>query len=120
MTAATLKAKRPAKRTPVRNGRVKAEKPKTVKRESAKERLEKMLSLCGSCPDFPTLEEIRGPEARVRTIHVDWSRSDAFLKLPLEERKRRTEAFRAALAPAFADYSSEDFRADQRREAERD
>ena len=53
-------------------------------------------------------------------IEIDWSRRDAFLKLPLEERDRRLEAFRAALAPAFADYSSDDFRADQRREAERD
>ena len=53
-------------------------------------------------------------------VEIDWSRCDAFLRLPLEERERRTEAFRAALAPAFADYSSDDFRADQRREAERD
>ena len=44
----------------------------------------------------------------------------AFVKLPLAERKRRIQAFIDALAPAFADYSSEDFRAEQRREAERD
>jgi len=60
------------------------------------------------------------PKARPRDIPIDWSRSDTFLRLPLEERERRTEAFRAALAPAFANYSSDDFRADQRREAERD
>jgi len=51
---------------------------------------------------------------------VDMSAREAFLKLPLAERRRRLEAFRAALAPAFADYSSDGFRADQRREAERD
>ena len=50
----------------------------------------------------------------------DMSAADAFHKLTPHERRRRLEAFRAALAPAFADYSSEDFRADQRREAERD
>jgi hypothetical protein len=51
---------------------------------------------------------------------IDWSRRDAFLRLPLEERQRRTQAFIDYFAPAFADYSSDDFRADQRREAERD
>ena len=68
-----------------------------------------------------TRKNRRPPLARPRPdIKIDWSRCDAFLRLPLEERDRRLEAFRAALAPAFADYSSDDFRADQRREAERD
>jgi len=51
---------------------------------------------------------------------VDMSASEAFRKLPLAERRRRLDAFRAALGPALADYSSDAFRADQRREAERD
>jgi len=51
---------------------------------------------------------------------IDMSRCEAFRKLSLEERRRRNQAFIDALAPAFADYSSSDFRADQRREAERD
>jgi len=51
---------------------------------------------------------------------VDMSAREAFLKLPLAERRRRLDAFRAALGPALADYSSDDFRTDQRREAERD
>ena len=68
-----------------------------------------------------TRKHRRPPLARPRPdIKIDWSRCDAFLRLPLEERDRRLEAFRAAFAPAFADYSSDDFRADQRREAERD
>jgi hypothetical protein len=54
------------------------------------------------------------------TIEVDWSRRDAFLKLSIEERERRIQGFIDYFAPAFADYSSDDFRADQRREAERD
>jgi hypothetical protein len=52
-------------------------------------------------------------------IRIDWSSRAAFLALPLEERQRRTEAWRAEMAPAFANYSSDDFRADQRREAGR-
>ena len=71
-------------------------------------------------PTAPPRKNGHPPKARPRHIEIDWSRSDAFLRLPLEERQRRTEAFRSALAPAFADYSSDDFRADQRREAERD
>ena len=54
------------------------------------------------------------------TVKIDMSRREAFLRLPIEERERRIEAFRKALAPAFANYSSEDFRRDQREEAERD
>jgi len=51
---------------------------------------------------------------------IDMSAADVFHKLPLAERRRRLKAFQAALGPALADYSSDDFRADQRREAERD
>jgi len=53
-------------------------------------------------------------------LMIDTSAGDAFRKLPLAERRRRLKAFQAALGPALADYSSEDFRRDQRREAERD
>lgn len=68
-----------------------------------------------------TCEDCPPSKAMPRTdLKIDMCRREAFLKLPLEERDRRLEAFRAALAPAFADYSSEDFRADQRREAEHD
>ena len=54
------------------------------------------------------------------TVKVDMSRRKAFLLLPEKERERRLQAFIDYFAPAFADYSSNDFRADQRREAERD
>ncbi len=58
----------------------------------------------------------RPSKARPRTdIRIDMSRREAFLLLPLEERKRRIQAFIDAFAPAFARYSSADFRADQRR-----
>lgn len=61
------------------------------------------------------------PKARPRTdVPVDMSRREAFLLLPPEERERRIQAFIDALAPAFADYSVDDFRADQHREAEHD
>ena len=94
MTATEPKAKRSSNKRPAK---------RSVKRASLPKRKY-------GCP----------PLARPRDIPIDWSRCDAFLKLPLEERDRRLEAARAALGPAFADYSSDDFRRDQRREAERD
>ncbi len=61
------------------------------------------------------------PKAKPRAgIVLDTSRQDAFLKLPLEERKRRIQSFIDHFAPAFAEYSSRDFLADRRREAEHD
>lgn len=70
-------------------------------------------------PKRPSARAARPPKARLRTdIRIDMSRREAFLLLPLEERKRRIQAFIDAFAPAFADYSSADFREDQRREAE--
>ncbi len=60
------------------------------------------------------------PKARPRAdIRIDTSRQDAFLKLPLEERKRRIQSFIDFFAPAFAEYSSREYVADRRREAER-
>ncbi len=61
------------------------------------------------------------PKARPRAdIRIDTSRQDAFLKLPLEERERRIQGFIEYFAPAFAEYSSQDFLADRRGEIERD
>lgn len=53
-------------------------------------------------------------------IKIDTSRQDAFLELPIEERERRIRSFIDHFAPAFADYSSQDFLADRSRETERD
>ena len=83
---------------------------RTVAKRPAKRAVKSSSSRKNTCPKAPT--NIK--------IDIDWSRRDAFLKLPLEERKRRVQAFIDYFAPAFADYSSDDFRADQRREAERD
>ena len=82
---------------------------RTVAKRPTKRSVKPSSTRKSACPKAPT--HIK--------IDIDWSRRDAFLKLPLKERERRIEAFRAALAPAFADYSSDDFRADQRREAGR-
>ncbi len=59
------------------------------------------------------------PKAMPRTdIKIDTSRQDAFLKLPREERERRIQAFIDHFAPAFTEYSSQDFLADRQRETE--
>ena len=92
-TMPAVKSKRPARRP----GKAVA-KPKAVKRPA------KRSLACMAQPE-PV---------------VDMSRREAFKKMSLAERRRRNQAFIDALAPAFADYSSDDFRADQRREAERD
>ena len=41
--------------------RILVEKPQAPESGNKKERLEQLLALAGSCPDFPTMEEIRGP-----------------------------------------------------------
>ena len=78
---------------------------------SARPRKRKPLSARAK---LPLVERLR------LDFKADWSRSDAFLRLPAEERERRVQAFIDHFAPAFAGYSSGDFRADQRREAECD
>ncbi len=74
-------------------------------------------------------EEMRIAKGRSRTpskakpridIKIDTNRQDAFLKLPIEERKRRIQSFIDYFAPAFAEYSSEEYLADRRRETKRD
>ncbi len=61
------------------------------------------------------------PKAMPRAdIKLDTSRQDAFLELPPEERERRIRSFIEHFAPAFADYSSQDFLADRRGEIEHD
>ena len=70
--------------------------------------------------DVPPRQGVHPPKARPRAVPVNAGDREHFLRLPLEERKRRIRAFIDHFAPAFADFTSEDFRAAQRREAGND
>ncbi len=51
---------------------------------------------------------------------ADLGAREAFLALPVGERRRRLRAFRDALAPALDGYSVDDYLAEKRREAARE